>query len=127
MAAIARDGWNNAGELGCRGSDARARGSRGKTANLERWILLALVLVLAMAAFASRSPLPSTPKTAVIRVERGDTLWSLAEQNPAPGFTTAQTAELIASLNQIDASALANGMELCVPAPMGAGDRFAAK
>ena len=91
----------------------RGRGvSRG-----EGLILLALAVALLLCAIASRAETPGKVLTTRVRVEQGNTLWGIAQQNRAPGLSTAQTADLIAELNELRTSDLLAGSELKVPAP----------
>ena len=78
---------------------------------------MVVILLFAAAWFSGRSALPRTDTTS-IRVEQGDTLWSLAERHQVDGMTTAQTVELLAQLNQIDDATIRVGDVLDVPAAL---------
>lgn len=55
------------------------------------------------------------PATAV-RVRESQTLWDLARVHPVDGLSTAQTVELIRSINDMEQSALTLGQVVYVPA-----------
>lgn len=79
-------------------------------------MLLVLVAALAACALASRAPSGDAEHTAVIRVEAGESLWSLAKAHPVAGLSTAQTVQLIADLNSLDERTLWVGSSIRVPA-----------
>lgn len=80
-------------------------------------VLLVLVaLALAGSAWASRGSNPAEIGTLTMRVTQGQTLWSLAQDHPVPGLTTAETADLIARMNGLGGGALHTGMLVEVPA-----------
>ena len=81
----------------------------------ERVLLVLLAIALVACALASRGIAPADVPTTHVRVAPGDTLWSIAAQNAAPGLTTAQTADLIAKLNDLESSTLVAGAEIDVP------------
>ncbi len=91
----------------------RPRGLSGP----ERAGLVFLAVALAICALASRPRTPDVVRTASVRVCAGDTLWGIAQANQVAGLTTAQTAQLIATLNGLGSSSLAPGRTLQVPAP----------
>ena len=102
---------------------ATTRGNRGHVRNRQRIlgplellvIAAAIAVVLAGALYHPTHAGLGTGSTGV-RVERGDTLWSIAQAHPVKGLTTAQTADIIASSNSLDGSPLATGRTLVVPA-----------
>jgi hypothetical protein len=61
--------------------------------NLIEWILVVLIAVGLMIAYVSlaRGADTHVASTREVLVEAGDTLWSLARNNPVPGWDTAQT------------------------------------
>ena len=63
----------------------------------------------------SRSTPPRDTATTLLRVEQGDTVWTIAAAHPVSGLNTAQNADLIARLNDLDAGRLAAGTTLRVP------------
>jgi hypothetical protein len=81
---------------------------------------IALLAVLALALFAAAltvlRPTP-TPELNLqpVRVTHGQSLWSLAQQHPVAGCTTAQTVDLIAQKNGLQSSTVAAGAVLLVP------------
>ena len=92
----------------------RYRPGRGLSRG-EALILLALMLALVMCALASRAGAPGTVATTKVLVDRGDTLWAIARANQVPGLSTAQTADLIARLNDLSSGQLIAGTELAIP------------
>jgi Tfp pilus assembly protein FimV len=112
-------------------SQAATRGSRRggdhtstsrNTAVLETigLILVAILLVIGLWLAGGGNANPATH--ALIRVDEGQTLWSIAAQHPMPGLTTEQTAELIAKTNQLSGDSIAAGSELAIPVPEAVGD-----
>ena len=75
---------------------------------------IALLLVVGTVAASHRSAAPR--ESVSVRVERGDTLWTLARTHPVEGMTTEQTADLIASMNGLRDGALSSGRTILVPA-----------
>ena len=51
-----------------------------------------------------------------VRVQPGDSLWSLAQEHAVDGLTSEQTSDLIASWNGLDGAMLQPGDTLLVPA-----------
>jgi len=77
---------------------------------------LVVVIVLLLAApVVSRTTPPGDTATTMLRVEQGDTVWTIAAAHPVSGLNTAQNADLIARLNDLDAGRLAAGTTLRVP------------
>lgn len=101
------------------GADIHSEGTGART----RWIkILEIVAVIALAiALIAAIALTSNPqerspfKITRVFVEKGDTLWSLAQAHPIPGQTTEQTAALIATLNSLDSSGIAAGSVVKLP------------
>lgn len=75
-------------------------------------LLTAAVLVLPARAQAPVEPLHTRP----VRVERGDSLWSLAQAHSVTGLGASETAGLIREMNGLDGAGLAVGQVLLVPA-----------
>jgi len=104
--------------------------SREVAATPDRTIEIAVVLMLLVTLFAaawlsgrSANDLETVQQ---VRVESGDTLWSLAEAHPMPGKSTAETVRVLMELNDIADSTLVAGTVLDVPdAPQGAGSALA--
>lgn len=105
----------------------RMHSSQVRSANRsEAWILVVLALSIFLIAVTLAKPEPEDLATAPIRVETGDTLWSLAREHPARGLNTAETVELIRDLNSADTANLIVGSEILVPAHK-SGAQLAAK
>lgn len=81
----------------------------------EKLMLVALGAVLIAAALGVSARRPNEVQTVTVRVEKGDTLWQLAQQHPIPGFTTEQTVEFIATANRLDGATVLAGTQLAVP------------
>jgi len=96
---------------------ARRRSER-RSNRLSVAEIAALVVVVALllaAPVVSRSTLPRDTATTMLRVEQGDTVWTIAAAHPVSGLSTAQNADFIARLNDLDAGRLAAGTTLRVP------------
>lgn len=93
----------------------RSERSASRLTIVELAALVAIVLLLVAGPVLSRSTSPQDVATTVVRVEQGDTVWTIASTHPVPGLSTAQNADLIARLNDLDTSALAAGVTLRVP------------
>jgi hypothetical protein len=81
------------------------------------WMALAVVVVaiLATAVASAAESLPDEVRTRAIRVEQGDSLWTLASANPVEGLSTAETAELIRQANEMQGSVVHAGQLIQVP------------
>ena len=95
---------------------ARAMAACSKSASAETAILALLVVALLTAVWlGSSSGRCQSLETSSLRIEAGDTLWSIATAHPVPGLSTAQTAELLTDINGLDGAMLAAGSTVQVP------------
>jgi hypothetical protein len=92
----------------------RTHAARGLTPT-ERVILAATMSALVVAAYASSVHSPGRVETGTVKVQRGDTLWSIAAAHPVAGLDTARTADLIAQINDLDGAALPESVTILVP------------
>jgi hypothetical protein len=77
-------------------------GPRTGGLSLVEALVLATLLVLVIAGTVLSSHVAvSSQTTTTVHVEGGQTLWDLARAHPVEGMTTAQTAELIAQINDL--------------------------
>lgn len=97
-------------------SGHRAGRRSASSAGPLEWFVLAIALITVVLA-AAGSPEPTTPavKTVSVRVQSGDSAWSLAEAHPIDGLSTAQTAQVIIGLNDGHTTTLAVGESVLVP------------
>lgn len=96
------------------------------TARVETLLLAAVAVCLALAAVQGSGALPhSDLRTQDVRVEPGQTLWSLAKQYPVEGADTARTVEIIASLNGLHDGVILAGSTVRVPATRADQSRMA--
>lgn len=83
-------------------------------------VALTLFFVLATSIFSARHAAYADSVTNVtyetIRVQSGDSLWSLAEEHPIDGLSTQETSDLIRSVNHLEHGSLDAGVDLKVPA-----------
>jgi hypothetical protein len=111
------------------GLGGRRRSERGPVRSAYRYrrtpgalrlcevVLLCLVFLAVVAgALASRADMPYSTPTVRVRVTQGESIWQLARQHPAVGLSTAQTADLIAEINNLEAGSVAVGSMVSVPA-----------
>ena len=78
-------------------------------------VALTLFVVLATSVFSARhAAYAVTYET--IRVQPGDSLWSLAEEYPIEGLSTQETSDMIRNVNHLEHGSLAAGAHLKVPA-----------
>lgn len=77
--------------------------------------LIAIALLVVMFASGSGDSASHEPTVSQVRVRQGDTPWGLARAYPAEGLTTAETADLIVSLNGGKSSVLRAGDSVWVP------------
>lgn len=97
----------------------RRRAVRGRTSAVVtlEWtavLLVAAALVATLLWFSAAGVNGEVP-TRPVRVESGDSLWSLAAAHPVEGLNTDQTVQLIRQVNEIDGSTLHAGQLLHVP------------
>ena len=83
-------------------------------------VALTLFVVLATSVFSARHAAYAESVSNVtyetIRVQPGDSLWSLAEEYPIEGLSTQETSDLIRNVNHLEHGSLAAGAHLKVPA-----------
>ncbi len=81
------------------------------------WLtLIAVAGLLVGAVLLGAGKSHEVSATTPVRVQGGDTLWSLASEHPVKGLSTAQTADLIAEVNGLDgAHVLQAGSMISVP------------
>lgn len=93
------------------------RARRSGLSVVEVALLAALAVCLAYASIAAISPArpASDIPTETIRVRPADTLWGIAAARPVNGLSTAETVQLIRSINGFETSALRAGDTVTVP------------
>lgn len=83
-------------------------------------VALTLFFVLATSVFSARHAAYAESVSNVtyetIRVQHGDSLWSLAEEYPIEGLSTQETSDMIRNVNHLEHGSLAAGAHLKVPA-----------
>lgn len=83
-------------------------------------VALILFFVLATSVFSARHAAYAESVSNVtyetIRVQPGDSLWSLAEEYPIEGLSTQETSDMIRNVNHLEHGSLATGAYLKVPA-----------
>lgn len=83
-------------------------------------VALTLFFVLATSVFSARHAAYAESVSNVtyetIRVQPGDSLWSLAEEYPIEGLSTQETSDMIRNVNHLEHGSLATGAYLKVPA-----------
>lgn len=83
-------------------------------------VAVALFFVLAMSVFSARHAAYAESVSNVtyetVRVQPGDSLWSLAEEYPIDGLSTQETSDMIRNVNHLEHGSLAAGAHLKVPA-----------
>ncbi len=83
-------------------------------------VALTLFFVLATSVFSARHAAYAESVSNVtyetIRVQPGDSLWSLAEEYPIEGLSTQETSDIIRNVNHLEHGSLAAGAHLKVPA-----------
>lgn len=85
-------------------------------ARIETLLLIAVAISLALAAMqGSDALLHSSLRTQDVRVEPGQSLWTLAKQYPVDGADTARTVDIIASLNGLNDGVVRAGSTVRVP------------
>lgn len=77
--------------------------------------LLLIVSLFAVTWYTGRSH--SAPvMTTSVRVQQGDTLWTIAQRHPAQGRSVQETVHLLVTLNELDGTTIDAGSSLVVPA-----------
>lgn len=83
-------------------------------------VALTLFFVLATSVFSARHAAYAESVSNVtyetIRVQPGDSLWSLAEEYPIEGLSMQETSDMIRNVNHLEHGSLAAGAYLKVPA-----------
>lgn len=82
----------------------------------EVFVIVLIALAIAWAAYRAVSPVtPRAESTATIKVRQAQTLWDIASEHRVAGATTAETVDLIMSMNGMSDSALSVGQTVEVP------------
>ena len=80
-------------------------------------VAFTLFFVLATSVFSARHAAYAANFTyETVRVQSGDSLWSLAQEHPIDGLSTQETSDMIRSVNHLDRGSLDAGAVLKVPA-----------
>lgn len=83
-------------------------------------VALTLFFVLATSIFSARHAAYAEPVSNVtyetVRVQSGDSLWSLAQEHPIEGLSTQETSDMIRNVNHLEHGSLDAGVHLKVPA-----------
>ena len=83
-------------------------------------VALTLFFVLAISIFSARHAAYAESVSNVtyetVRVQSGDSLWSLAREHPIEGLSTQETSEMIRNVNHLEHGSLDAGAHLKVPA-----------
>ena len=83
-------------------------------------VALTLFFVLATSIFSARHAAYAESASNVtyetVRVQSGDSLWSLAQEHSVDGLTTQETSDIIRSVNHLEHGSLDAGDVLKVPA-----------
>lgn len=83
-------------------------------------VAFTLFFVLAMSVFSARHATYADSAANVtyetVRVQSGDSLWSLAQEHPIDGLSTRETSDMIRSVNHLERGSLDAGAVLKVPA-----------
>jgi len=81
----------------------------------ESFGLVLVIALIVLSLFVTAAHVAAPSASARVRVEAGQTLWTIAADHPVAGLTTEQTADLIAQLNHVDSQGLCAGATLRVP------------
>lgn len=83
-------------------------------------VALAIFFVLATSIFNARHAAYAESVSNVtyetVRVQSGDSLWSLAQEHPIEGLSTQETSDMIRDVNHLEHGSLDAGAHLKVPA-----------
>lgn len=83
-------------------------------------VALTLFFVLATSIFSARHAAYAESVSNVtyetVRVQSGDSLWSLAQEHPIEGLSTQETSDMICNVNHLEHGSLDAGVHLKVPA-----------
>ena len=83
-------------------------------------VALTLFFVLATSIFSARHAAYAESVSNVtyetVRVQSGDSLWSLAQEHPIEGLSTQETSDMIRNVNHLEHGSLDAGVHLKVPA-----------
>ena len=83
-------------------------------------VALTLFFVLATSIFSARHAAYAESVSNVtyetVRVQSGDSLWSLAQEHPIEGLSTQETSDMIRSVNHLERGSLDAGAHLKIPA-----------
>lgn len=95
---------------------ARNRARERRMSVLERCAVAAVLVAVAVAAIGPIIHRSAAVSTVPVSVERGQSLWEIAQAHPIDGRSTAETVEYIIARNGLDDSTLQPGTALQVPA-----------
>ncbi|MDZ4063640.1 MAG: LysM peptidoglycan-binding domain-containing protein [Coriobacteriia bacterium] len=99
------------------GADRPSRVRRRRRVSAGEVLLLVLTCALVFVALIAFRPgvASSELPTRAIRVRASDTLWDIASENRIEGLSTAQTVEVLRTLNRLDHAQIAVGQSLLIP------------
>lgn len=80
-----------------------------------RLLILSVALASAFLLFGAQVEAGTPPVVETYVVERGDTLWSIAERLSPPGEDVRETVDLLRDLNRLSGAELRPGQRLVVP------------
>ena len=84
------------------------------------FVAFTLFFVLATSIFSARHAAYAESVSNVtyetVRVQSGDSLWSLAQEHPIEGLSTQETSDMIRNVNHLEHGSLDAGAHLKVPA-----------
>lgn len=82
-------------------------------------VALTIFFVLATSIFSARHAAYAESASNVtyetVRVQSGDSLWSLAQEHPIEGLSTQETSDMIRNVNHLEHGSLDAGVHLKVP------------
>ena len=82
-------------------------------------LIALVVLCYSMVGFVQSSHLHQTALDSMVtvetRVQAGESLWTIAENNPIEGFSTQEVVQIIRQENSLESSMLQPGQTLLVP------------
>ena len=101
--------------------------NRGLSSPGVETIVLLIIAALLIVGAASAGRTQNRPSSwSEVRVQAGDSLWTLAVAHPVEGLTTAQVADLLAGDNRLRGADIVPGDTILVPARQ-TEQRFAAR
>jgi len=82
---------------------------------IEIAVLIVIVVLLIVGAVTTSQQRNVMPKLAMVKVQSGDTLWTLAKNHPVKGLSTQQVVGMLTEVNSLSGPVVTPGESILLP------------